>query len=158
MTSSLTNRLVFVLSLVGLMVAAYLWKMHATPSLIPCVKGGGCSTVAASPWSQFPKGTGPPVAAWGTLGYLALAGLAFLRTLPSAAKWDSILRALSIAGAAFGTLASLGLTYLELYVIKAICAWCMGSQALIAVILAIAIFDTVLRRKAPAPSVSGSAP
>jgi uncharacterized membrane protein len=147
MSTSAFNRLIFVLSLVGLLIAAYLWKMHATPSLIPCVKGGGCATVAASPWSQFPKGTGPPVAAWGTLGYLALAGLSFLRTLPSLLRFTPIFRALVIAGALFGTLASLGLTWLELFVIKAICAWCMGSQGLIVVILVVSIVDAVLGRR-----------
>ena len=147
MSTSAFNRLLFVLSLIGLLIAAYLWKMHATPSMIPCVKGGGCATVAASPWSQFPKGTGPPVAAWGTAGYLALAGLSFLRTMPSLRRFTALFRALVIAGALFGTLASLGLTYLELYVIKAICAWCMGSQVLIAVVLGIAIVDAVLARK-----------
>ena len=148
MQNPLFNRLVFVLSLVGLLVAAYLWKMHATPQYIPCGVSRGCADVANSPWSQFPPGVGPPIAAYGFCGYLALAVLAFLRTLPSLAGRDPLLRGLSVAGAAFGLAASLWLTYLELFVIKAICKWCVGSQVIIAVVFVLTLADTLSRRRA----------
>lgn len=141
------NRLVFVLSLVGLLVAAYLWKMHATPQYIPCGISRGCETVANSPYSQFPPGVGPPIAAYGVFGYIALAGLAFLRTLPSLRPRDGVLLGLSVAGAAFGLGASLWLTYLELYVIKAICKWCMASQGIIAAIFLLTIVEVGARRR-----------
>ncbi len=75
------NRLVFVLSLLGCLVAGYLWWAHARGADVPCGGGMGCDVVAASPYARFPFGSGPPVAAYGAALYLLLAGLAFSRTL-----------------------------------------------------------------------------
>ncbi|MDX1932491.1 MAG: vitamin K epoxide reductase family protein, partial [Capsulimonadales bacterium] len=68
----LFNRLVFILSLIGLFVAGYLWYMHANPQDIPCGGSHGCADVANSKYSQFPWGIGPPVAACSTKAPSAL--------------------------------------------------------------------------------------
>jgi uncharacterized membrane protein len=142
MSRPLLNRVIFSLALFGLMIAAFLWMKHSTPDDIPCGVGGGCSAVAKSRYSQFPFGSGPPVAAYGTIGYVALAILAFLRSLPSQSGRERLFLTLIVLGAGFGTLASLGLTYLELFKIHAICKWCMASQAVIAVLFILAAVDT----------------
>lgn len=151
------NRAIFMLSLVGLMVAGYLWKMHANPADIPCGGGNECETVANSPYSRFPTGSGPPVAMYGTLGYLAILTLSFLRTLGSPARLgprDTTLLVLLTAAAAFGTAASLYLTTMELTVIHAICRWCIGSQVIIGVVFALAVADLSRTRAASKRIVS----
>ncbi len=140
------NRMIWVFSLLGILVAGYLWFMHAHPADIPCGPSHGCETVANSRYSQFPFGSGPPVAAWGTMGYLALTALAFTRTLPGSASRDRALLGLILLGAGVGTLASAYLTYLEIAVIHAICKWCMGSQTIIAVVFGCALVDFLARR------------
>ena len=153
-TRPLLNRVVWVFSLLGILVAGYLWFMHAHPSDIPCGPSHGCETVANSRYSQFPFGVGPPVAAYGTLGYLALTVLAFLRTLPGTASRDRVLLLLVALGAGLGTLASLGLTYLEIAVIHAICKWCLGSQIIIAIVFVCAVIELVQRKKTTGKSVA----
>lgn len=145
------NRFVFVLALVGVMISAMLWKLHATPELIPCGAGSsGCTDVAQSGWSEFPPGSGIPVALWGTFGYLGIAGIAFLRTLPSLAGRARTLLLLNLAASAGALLFSFWLTYLELFVIHAICKWCVGSQCVIIAIFTLCAVEAsgVLRRPA----------
>jgi len=142
MMNPVLNRLVFVFSLIGIIVAGYLWSMHGHPEDIPCGGGyHGCEDVANSPYSQFPPGSGPPVAAFGTLGYIAIATLSFLRTLPGMAKQDRTLLLLMLVGAAVGSVFSLWLTYLEINVIHAICRWCIGSQTLILILLTLTAME-----------------
>jgi len=134
------NRIVFILSLLGVIIAALMWHWHGTPNDIPCGlhTNNDCADVARSPYAEFPMGSGLPVAMWGTFGYLGLTALSFLRTLPGTLKRDRALLTLVVCGAVVATLFSLRLTYFEInpdYIGK-ICRWCMTSQA---VILAIAI-------------------
>jgi uncharacterized membrane protein len=142
MINPLYNRLIFVFSLIGLLIAGYMWYMHAYPADIPCGPSRGCETVANSPYSRFPPGSGPPVAMFGTLGYLAITVLSFLRTQTpehGGVDRDRRLLALILLGASFGLAASLWLTYVEIFWIKAICKWCMGSQFVM-----LLLFGTVL--------------
>jgi uncharacterized membrane protein len=152
MTSPAMNRLVFVLSLLGGVVAGYLWWAHAVHADVPCGGGRGCDVVAASPYSRFPFGSGPPVAAYGTALYLLLAGLAFARTLTGSPERDRALLSLIVFLAAAGTLASLFLTYLELFVIRALCLWCLVSQTLILALLGAAFWEWLRGRKATRPA------
>lgn len=135
MNTKLFNRLVFVFALIGLFIAGYLWKMHANPADIPCGGSHGCTSVAESPYSQFPPGIGPPVAAYGTIGYILIVIFAFMRTLPQMVSKDKLFLGLNVALAAFGTLASLSLTYAEANIIHAWCKWCVGSQIIMICLL-----------------------
>ena len=139
------NRVVFILSIFGLVVAAYMWSMHSHPLDIPCGETHGapspCAGVALSKYSRFPVGDGPPVAMWGTFGYLALAALSFLRT-----GTDDLKRSRQILGAslalALGALGfSLWLTYIEVNILRQICKWCMTSQGIIAGIFLLLLTD-----------------
>lgn len=152
------NRIVFVLSLLGAIVAGALWYWHAHPVDIPCGASGGCETVAQSPYAEFPTGSGIPVALYGALGYIALAALSFLRTLPGSAGRDRLLLGLIILGSTLGTLFSLRLTYLELYVIHAICRWCMTSQALILGIALVSGAEWLRRGSAAAAAAATATP
>ncbi len=130
------NRFTFILSVFGMVVAAYMWSMHSHPQDIPCglhmTAHSDCTDVALSKYSRFPIGDGPPVAMLGTFGYLGLAALAFLRT-----GTDDLKRSRQILGMALllsmGALSfALWLTYIEVAVLHKICKWCMTSQGIIA--------------------------
>jgi uncharacterized membrane protein len=80
-----------------------------------------------SVYSQF---LGIPVSVIGLVGYLVLLGLALvtLCTYGSAQRRILMLSlVLSLGGVAF----SAYLTYLEIYVIEALCAWCVASAVII---------------------------
>ena len=147
-SNPLFNRVMFVVSFIGIFLAGYLWYMHAYPEDIPCGGDGGCAVVAMSKWSQFPPGIGPPVAAFGTMGYLIICGLAFYRTLNENATLDRKMLLLIVATAGLGTLFSLYLTGMEAFVIKHWCKWCLGSQGLIALLLAVSLLEW---RRSPVP-------
>ena len=123
------------LALVGIFVALYLW-LHALGFGGPLKCGtGGCETVQTSPYAVL---FGIPVAAYGVVGYFALFVVALLALRPAAladGKWNLLLLGLSTVGLLF----TLYLTYLELFVIHAICRWCVGSAAVITVIWVVAV-------------------
>lgn len=124
-------------SLVGLFVAAFL-AMYKSGYIGSLACGtGGCETVQLSKWSVF---LGLPVAAWG-VGYYALVfGLALAGTYQ---RWqDSRALALTLVLlASWGLLFSAWLTYLELFVIHAICRWCVVSAVLACAVFALALWD-----------------
>jgi uncharacterized membrane protein len=124
------------LSLAGLFISAYLYlyKIGRIGSL--ACGTGGCETVQLSPWSRF---AGLEVSLIGVLGYAGLLGLslASLQTGPSR-RWP--VRAMRMA-AGIGVVFTLYLTYLELFVIHAICRWCVGSAVIIAAIFVVALLE-----------------
>jgi uncharacterized membrane protein len=139
------NRVAFILSVLGIVIAGYMWSMHSHPQDIPCslhmTAQNDCRDVALSPYSRFPIGSGPPVAMWGTFGYIALTVLAFLRTTTESVKRDRQLLTLCLGLATVALGFSLWLTYIELNVIHKICKWCMTSQGNIAGIFLLHLTD-----------------
>jgi vitamin-K-epoxide reductase (warfarin-sensitive) len=156
MSRPLLNRLVFLLALVGMFIAIFLWKMHATPDDIPC--GGGnhdCADIAKSAYSRFPVSTGPPVAMLGTLGYVVLAMLALARTAAVGVGREKLLLLGSMATSLLGTLFSLRLTLYEFQIGKW-CKWCVASQSLIALIFLLTLVDWLALRRTPATTEPNS--
>jgi uncharacterized membrane protein len=148
-TRPLYNRVVFVLSLLGLIVSSALWywHTHAHPIVdMPCGESHGCEAVAESPYAFFPVGSSVPVALYGVFGYLGIAVLSVLRTIPGTERRDRSLLHLIAAAAGAGTLFALWLTSLELFTIHAICRWCMTSQGLILGITITAGLELLHRR------------
>ena len=125
-----------VLALVGCFVALYLW-LHALGIGGPLKCGtGGCDTVQTSRWAVF---LGIPVAFYGVVGYvlILLVAIAGLRPVALAQRqWSVLLAALATIGFLFTAY----LTYLELFVIHAICRWCVGSAVIITVIWIVSLF------------------
>lgn len=125
------------LSLVGMLVSAYLWLYkHGYIGSLACGTGG-CETVQFSPYSSF---LGVDVALLGFLAYAALLAVALVGTRPEWADRPGPTR-ITVALAATGVAFSLYLTYLELFVIHAICRWCVGSAVIIVAVLALALLD-----------------
>ena len=141
------NGFIFALSMIGILIAGYLWKLHATPELIPCGRSGGCATVALSPYSRFPVGTGLPIAAWGTAGYIGILGLSLIRFLPLDPRLTKLAQALQGLGLFAGMTASLILTYIQAVVIHAFCKWCLASEVVMAFMLIVFIVDWRAQRQ-----------
>ena len=124
-------------ALAGLFVALYLtmFKMGYIGSLVCAV--GSCETVQTSKWATL---FGMPVAAWGVAFYLGV--LAVSLGGMSASLQDRVGVSWLLVGlTATGVLFSLWLTYLELFVIHAICIWCVISAVLSVILLAVCILD-----------------
>ena len=92
-----------------------------------CGPDGGYERVQASRWSAF---LGIPVAAWGLAAYLGLFVVAFAGVQGRWAERPEPTRLLALISG-LGVVFSLYLTYLELFVIHAICRWCVVSAAII---------------------------
>ncbi len=130
------------LALVGLFVAVYLW-LHAIGigGAIKCGASGACEVVQTSRWAVF---LGQPVALYGVIGYVVILIVALGGLRPAALVqrgWNVLLFGLATIGFVF----TLYLTYLEVFVIHAICRWCVGSALIITVIWVVAAWG--LRRK-----------
>src|SRR3954449_1937285 len=117
-----------ILALAGIGVATYIAIAESGGGTPKCLAGGhGCETVAKSHYSHL---AGINVAVIGIFGYVALLVAAIVPG--DAGRFGGFLFAL----VGFGF--SAYLTYLELFVIDAICQWCVASAVLMALSLAVA--------------------
>lgn len=125
------------LGLAGFFVALYLtlYKMGVFGELVCSING--CETVNMSKWSRF---LGMPVAAWGVLFYVAALVIAFVSLSDRyiASKQVSLIMVLHTL---FGVLFSAWLTYLELFVIHAICIWCVTSAVIVTLMFIVSVID-----------------
>jgi uncharacterized membrane protein len=113
------------LTIVGIAIAAYLTYVHYA-GIEPACSTGGCEVVQTSEWADV---YGLPVAVLGLIGYISILGSLLVL------RGDAQLF-VSAALSLVGFLYSGYLTYQELFTIKAICQWCVGS-AVILTLLAI---------------------
>lgn len=130
------------LSTIGVAIAAYLTFVALDQNVEAfCTGVGDCHRVQNS---EYARVAGVPVAALGLAMYATLLVLSIARrvglTLLGPAT-PRLLRAWTFALALAGMLYSTYLTYLELFVIDAICAWCVTSAVLIAAIAVVAAPD-----------------
>ncbi len=126
-----------VLAVAGLAIAWYLLGVRLAGGAPVCGPSGGCETVAASSYSVV---LGVPVAGYGGVFSLALVGCA--------ATWwrraDRRPLLLAYGMLLVGVLAVAYLSYLELFVIHAVCLWC-ASYAVVTV-ASLVVTGLALRR------------
>ncbi len=132
------QRLITILAVLGLGVSGYLTYTHLFGVPIYCGGTSSCGLVNSSRYAFL----GPiPVSLLGLIGYLAILVLNFIPT-DADRQWPAQL----IFGVALiGVMFQLYLTYVELFVLYAICYWCVASQILI-----LLIFILSLPRSRPA--------
>jgi uncharacterized membrane protein len=125
------------LSLVGILIALYLtlYKIGIIGNLSCTI--GSCETVNTSRWATL---LGVPVAAWGLAAYVALFALSLVGTSDRYAGSPAI-SWLLVGIAGWSVLFSAWLTYLELFVIHAICIWCVTSAVLLVAIFGVSLLD-----------------
>jgi uncharacterized membrane protein len=132
------------LSLLGFFVSTYLF-LYKTGALGTIACGtGGCETVQLSAQSRF---LGVEVALIGMVGYGVILTVALAAVQPAlaSARWPAVALA-GLSGGAF--LFTLYLKYLELFVIHAICRWCVVSAVLITAIFVLSLLDLRRTRRA----------
>ena len=119
------------LALIGLAVASYLAYVEVAQVEAVCGPVGECNIVQSSPYAQL---IGIPVGVLGALFYFMIVvlwiGQRFLPDRLSALSLLSMV-ALTILGTGF----SIYLTVIELFVIRAVCAWCLSSAVLTALLM-----------------------
>ena len=126
------------IALIGVFLSLYLtlFKLGYIGSL--ACGTGSCETVQLSKWGDF---IGLPVAAWGVGYYAVVLGLAMASVQERFEQSRRLTSALVFVTGA-GLLFSLWLTYLELFVIHALCRWCLGSAAMTVVLFGLAIAES----------------
>jgi len=126
------DRIVPWLALIGLLAAAYLAYVETQSVEAFCGPVGECNAVQSSSYSRLFGVL--PVGVLGALGYLLLlaAWAVERRGIGPAAVWAG-LAGFGIALA--GTIFSLYLTFLEPFIIRAVCLWCLTSSVTITLLL-----------------------
>lgn len=115
------------LAVAGLAVAGYLTYVETQLVAAVCGPVGDCNAVQSSAYARL---FGVPVGVIGLAGYIAIFG---------AWLWgrsgNPTARALLLVMAAAGVLFSIYLTWLELFVIRAVCLWCLSSAVIMTLIM-----------------------
>ena len=121
--AALSNRLpiaILILSAIGFADATYLTTQHFLGAPVACSILKGCEQVTTSPYSVI---FGIPIALLGSLYYLTILILSVIYLDSRKINIFNIIAKIT----PFGFLASAYLVYLQIFVIKAICLYCMGS-------------------------------
>ncbi len=109
-----------IVSAIGFADATYLTTKHFLGTPVACSILKGCEQVTTSPYSTI---GGVPVALLGSLYYLTIL---ILSVVYLDSRKNNILNIIAKI-TPLGFLASLYFVYLQIFVIKAICLYCMGS-------------------------------
>ncbi|MEE8267446.1 MAG: vitamin K epoxide reductase family protein [Gemmatimonadales bacterium] len=131
------------LSLVGVFVSSYLYLYKIGKIGTMACGTGGCEAVQTSEWAQF---LGVEVSLIGLLGYLGLFLVALAGLQPPLVARRSV-ALLLVAMSGLGVAFAIYLTALEVFVIHAICRWCVGSAVIIILVLVVSLLDV---RRTPA--------
>jgi uncharacterized membrane protein len=122
-------------ALAGLGLSAYLTWAHYDENVLVCTSGGGCETVQQSSYAEL---AGVPV---------ALLGVVFYAMVLALVAWDASVARTTCAGLAVGGLAFAAyLVALQLFVIDALCAWCLLNDLVL--VPALAVLAVIRARRA----------
>lgn len=129
-----------VLALIGLSVACYLSYVETQLVEAFCGPVGDCNAVQSSPYARLFGVI--PIGVLGVLGYLTiLAAWTWGRFRSN--RWSKPMYWVIFVLALIGTLFSLYLTYLEPFVIKAVCMWCLSSAVIMTLLMLLSLFPAV---------------
>ena len=125
MQPEVRHRGVAILALVGLFISVYLLLYHLGYYGMLLCGTGSCDVVQSSSYADF---LSLPVPGWGAAWYLAMLvlGLMLAAGRPATSGPGKLAAVLATGGLAF----SVYLTAVELFVLHAICRWCVVSALL----------------------------
>lgn len=126
-----------VVALIGLGDAIYLTIHHLTGEMVPCNATGGCETVLTSSYSEI---GGIPLATFGAVAYFTTFSLAILAAFGHRKMW--LLFGIQVTLMA---LASSYFVYLQAFVIKAFCQYCLVSAGVCFTLFIIALISKFWR-------------
>ena len=124
----------YLLALAGLLVSAYVWRSQRFNKPIACWTED-CDRVIRSPYSRL---LGVHNSAIGFWLFLAIFFLALVVQQGLAAWSEPALKAIALLSL-IGTLVSCYLAYVQFFVLKGICNWCLTSAALILAIFILSL-------------------
>jgi uncharacterized membrane protein len=136
---SLLYGLAMLISLVGLGDAVYLTVHHLTGRSVRCTVSDGCSTVLSSVYATL---AGIPIAAIGAAAYFMAFSLATLAAFgyDRARAWLALIVAPML-------LSTLWLLYLQAFVLRAYCDFCLLSASMTLVLTILVVVDRMTGRK-----------
>ncbi len=129
MSQRKTTAILTILSIIGLGISGYLTYTHYFGLAPVCLASGQCEIVQSSRYAVM---FGIPVPLIGLVGYALM--LASLQIKNELGRLLGVL--LTVGGFAF----SCYLTYLELFVIHAICQWCVSSAITVTIMAGLMIY------------------
>lgn len=123
-------------AVVGLADSVYLSWAKLSHSDILCIQSDvtNCDLVNSSSYSQW---QGIPVAILGVLGYLVIIVLLIVNS--TQAKLADITSLAFTAVTTFGLIYSCYLTYVEVFILKALCQWCLVSALAMTILWIISV-------------------
>lgn len=127
-----------VLAVLGAADSLYLLILKYSHNDKMCLGSGDCSTVNLSSYSEI---YGIPISLLGLLAYLVLVAILVLEPRLQILRENGALAAFGIGLAGVGY--SAYLTYVELYVIHAVCPFCVFSAVAMTLIFILAIIRLV---------------
>lgn len=127
-----------VLVVIGIIVSIYMTIYKLTDNNAMCLGNGGCSVVNTSKYSEI---YGIPVGLVGVGGYAAILLLHLLENRNDFMRRNATLFIFGLALAGF--LFTLYLVYVEFAILKALCPFCLTSQAAMTIIFVISIVRLV---------------
>lgn len=139
------RRVMIVIAVLGIALAAYLTYVHYSGTRPACTAGSACVKVQTSVWSKV---DGVPVALMGLIGYV----LIFFSLL--APDRDET-RMATVGLTLFGVCFSGYLTYRELFTIHLICEECATSAVFLALLFIGAVWRFVITSDLPPLPASG---
>ena len=126
--------LLYPLSLLGLTISAYVWVSQRFNKPIACWTRD-CDRVIRSPYSRL---LGVHNSAIGFWLFLLIFFMTLLHDL-GWEPWPKLTSPTIIALSFIGALVSLYLTYIQLFVLKGLCNWCLMSALLILAIFILTV-------------------
>ena len=126
------------LVIIGLLVSIYMTIYKVTSNDRLCLGSGDCAAVNASRYSEV---NGIPVAVIGILGYAAMLAVHWFERRNSFFKENGTL--LIFGMALTGFIFTAWLVYVEIALLKAICPFCVTSQAAMTLIFIIAVMRMI---------------
>ncbi len=136
---------ILILSFCGLVDSIYITQheVSGTPLLCNIQNFNGCNIVAASPYAHL---FGIPIAEFGVLFYSIIFVLAALEIV----IFDQLLRRVLQIASLVGVLASFYFIFVQVFLIRALCTYCLASAFITILILFLAsLIEPIKKRTHP---------
>lgn len=128
-----------IVALIGLCDAIYLTIHHYTAEPVPCGEAFDCSAVLASAYAEI---GGIPLAVFGAIAYFTAFSLAILAGFGNRRMW--LVFGVQVVLMSFF---SMWLLYVQAYVLKAFCQFCLISAGVTLTLLLIALISKFWRAR-----------
>ena len=136
------SQLSIALTVIGLLVAAYMTIYAITSNDSMCIGSGDCKTVNNSRYSKIDiAGLEIPVAVLGVMGYASILAVLLLEPRIGFLEQNGTLAFFGLS--LMGFLFTLYLIYVEIALIRAYCPFCIASQVAMILIFILSVIRVV---------------